>query len=63
MKLDLGIHIGMHLVYFSKTRSEKEGHHLGEERVELVDWDRPSRCGNLARKTTSEFPELEARSR
>jgi hypothetical protein len=39
-----------------------EGHHLGEERVELVDKGLPSRCGNLARKTTSEFPELEARS-
>jgi hypothetical protein len=41
----------------------REGHHLGEERVELVDLGLPSRCGNLARKTTSEFPELEARSR
>jgi hypothetical protein len=41
----------------------REGHHLGEERVELVYEDLPSRCGNLARKTMSEFPELEARSR
>jgi hypothetical protein len=41
----------------------REGHHLGEERVELADWDPPSRRGNLARKTKSEFPELEARSR
>jgi hypothetical protein len=41
----------------------REGHHLGEERVELVDKDLPSQRGNLARKTTSEFPELEARSR
>jgi hypothetical protein len=41
----------------------REGHHLGEERVELVDKGLPSRRGNLARKTTSEFPELEARSR
>jgi hypothetical protein len=41
----------------------REGHHPGEERVELVDKGLPSRRGNLARKTTSEFPELEARSR
>jgi hypothetical protein len=41
----------------------REGHHPGEERIELVDWGLPSRRGNLARKTTSEFPELEARSR
>jgi hypothetical protein len=41
----------------------REGHHPGEERVELVDEGLPSRRGNLARKTTSEFPELEARSR
>jgi hypothetical protein len=41
----------------------REGHHPGEERVELVDSGLPSQCGNLARKTTSEFPELEARSR
>jgi hypothetical protein len=41
----------------------REGHHLGEERVKLVDLGLPSRCVNLARKTTSEFPELEARSR
>jgi hypothetical protein len=33
------------------------------ERVELVDYDLPSQHGNLARKTTSEFPELEARLR
>jgi hypothetical protein len=38
-------------------------HHPREERVELVDLGLPSRHGNLARKTTSEFPELEARSR
>jgi hypothetical protein len=41
----------------------REGHHLGEERVELVDYGFPRRHGNLAWKTTSEFPELEARSR
>jgi hypothetical protein len=41
----------------------REGHHPGEERVELVDYGLPSRRGNLARRTTSEFPELEARSR
>jgi hypothetical protein len=41
----------------------REGHHLEEERVELVDQGLPSRRGNLARKTTSEFPELESRSR
>jgi hypothetical protein len=41
----------------------REGNHLGEERVELVDYGLTSRRGNLARKTTSEFPELEARSR
>jgi hypothetical protein len=41
----------------------REGHHPGEERVELVDWGLPSRRGNLARKTTSEYSELEARSR
>jgi hypothetical protein len=41
----------------------REGHHLGEKRVELVDYGLPSRRGNLARKTTSEFLELEARSR
>jgi hypothetical protein len=41
----------------------REGDHVGEERVELVDLGFPSRCGNLARKTTSEFLELEARSR
>jgi hypothetical protein len=40
----------------------REGHHLGEEWVELVDEDLTSRRGNLARKTTSEFPKLEARS-
>jgi hypothetical protein len=41
----------------------REGHHPREERVELVDLGFPSRRGNLAWKTTSEFPELEARSR
>jgi hypothetical protein len=41
----------------------REGHHLGEKRVELVDQDLPSWRGKLARKTTSEFPELEERSR
>jgi hypothetical protein len=41
----------------------REGHHLREERVELVDLGLPSWRGNLARKTMSEFPELEARSR
>jgi hypothetical protein len=41
----------------------REGHHPGVERVELVDYGYPSRRGNLARKTTSDFPELEARSR
>jgi hypothetical protein len=41
----------------------REEHHLGEERVELVDYDLPSRRGNLARKTTLDFPELEAISR
>jgi hypothetical protein len=41
----------------------REGHHLGEERVELVDLGLPIQRGNLARKTMSEFPELEARSR
>jgi hypothetical protein len=41
----------------------REGHHLRKERFELVDKDLPSRRGNLARKTTSEFSELEARSR
>jgi hypothetical protein len=40
----------------------REGHHPGEEWVELVDYGCPSRRGNLARKTTSEFPKLEARS-
>jgi hypothetical protein len=52
-------------IHLSSAAEEKrrEGHHLGEERVELVDLGLPSRCGNLARKTTSEFPELEARSR
>jgi hypothetical protein len=52
-------------IHSSSTAEEqrREGHHLGEERVELVDWGLPSRRGNLARKTTSEFPELEARSR
>jgi hypothetical protein len=34
----------------------------GEKRVELVVYGFPSRCGNLARKTTSEFQELGARS-
>jgi hypothetical protein len=49
----------------SSTAEEQriEGHHLGEERVELVDYDLPSRHGNLARKTMLEFPKLEARSR
>jgi hypothetical protein len=41
----------------------REGHHLEEERVELVDYGFPSRRGNLAWKTTSEFLELEAKSR
>jgi hypothetical protein len=40
----------------------REAHDLGEERVKLVDQGLPSQRGNLARKTTSEFPELEARS-
>jgi hypothetical protein len=44
-------------------QQRREGHHLGDERVELVDYGLPSRRGNLACKTTSEFPELEARSR
>jgi hypothetical protein len=55
-----------HGSYNSSSAAEeqrREGHHLGEERVELVDQGFPSRRGNLARKTTSEFPELEARSR
>jgi hypothetical protein len=41
----------------------REGHHLREERVKLVDYGLPSRCGNHARNTTSEFLELEARMR
>jgi hypothetical protein len=41
----------------------REGHHTGEERVELVDYGFPRQRGNLARNTTSEFPELEARSK
>jgi hypothetical protein len=55
-----------HRSYNSSSVTEeqrREGHHLGEERVELVNYGFPSRRGNLARKTTSEFPELEARSR
>jgi hypothetical protein len=55
-----------HAWYNSSSATEeqrREGHHLEEERVELVDLGFPSRRGNLARKTTSEFPELEARSR
>jgi hypothetical protein len=43
--------------------AEKRGTPSREERVELVDYDLPSRRGILARKTASEFPELEARSR
>jgi hypothetical protein len=55
-----------HGEYNSSSTAEeqrREGHHPGEERVELVDQGFPSRRGNLAWNTTSEFPELEARSR
>jgi hypothetical protein len=55
-----------HTSFHSSSATEeqrREGHHLREERVELLDKGLPSRRGNLARKTTSEFPVLEARSR
>jgi hypothetical protein len=41
----------------------REGHCSGEEGVEMVDLGFPNRRGNLAWKTTSEFPELGSRSR
>jgi hypothetical protein len=41
----------------------RQGHRSVEERVEMVDLGSPSRRGNLAWKTTSEFPELGLRSR
>jgi hypothetical protein len=43
---------------FAAEEQRREGHHPGEERVEMVEQGPPSRCGNLARKTTSEFQEL-----
>jgi hypothetical protein len=60
--LEAKIHASIHSSSAAEEQ-RREGHHLGEERVELVDKDLPSLRGNLARKTTSEFPELEARSR
>jgi hypothetical protein len=41
----------------------REGHRSREERVEMVDLGFPNRRGNLAWKTTSEFPEPGSRSR
>ena len=55
-------HASTHLSFVAEEQ-RREGHHSGEERVELVVLGFPSRRGNLARKTTSEFQELEARSR
>jgi hypothetical protein len=55
-----------HASTHSSSAAEEQrrvGHHLREERVEVVDLDLSSRCEYLARKTTSEFPELEERSR
>jgi hypothetical protein len=48
---------------FTVEEQRREGHHSGEESVEIVDLGFPIRRGNLARKTTSEFQELGARSR
>jgi hypothetical protein len=40
---------------FAAEEQKREGHHLREERVELVVSGFPNRRGDLARKTTSEF--------
>jgi hypothetical protein len=54
-------HASIHSSSAAKEQ-RREGHRSGEERVEMVDLGSPSPRGNLAWKTTLEFPELGSRS-